>query len=336
VIGGPETYPTREQAAAAEERARALLRSSARVGVTVRDWWRTWTTDPLWRRPSESTNIHYRERTEKFVAEHGALPMRSIGDQHVAAWIAGGRNLGTVPKLRTMWNDAATAAAGRLVDRNPWDGLRLPRRPKRDWTPPGLDRIMALIEFADELTPPSFAAYLDFACHMGTRPGENDALRWTKVDYQAETVLVDEQWNVKERAFTDPKHHLTRTIALTEPARDRLLTLPREIEFVFTTINGTHYTPSSRSHHWNRVRAAAGLGDMELYVATRHYFGWYAWNVLELDDRDIALHLGHRDGGKLVRTTYGHADEQLAAERVRQAYRKAPPAPIPLRHRAAG
>jgi hypothetical protein len=27
------------------------------------------------------------------------------------------------------------------------------------------------------------------------------------------------------------------------------------------------------------------------------YFGWYAWNVLELDARDIALHFGHQDGG---------------------------------------
>jgi hypothetical protein len=49
-----------------------------------------------------------------------------------------------------------------------------------------------------------------------------------------------------------------------------------------------------------------------------------------LSHGSIALHLGHRDGGKLVRTLYGHPDERIARERVREAHRTAPPAPIPL------
>jgi integrase len=121
-----------------------------------------------------------------------------------------------------------------------------------------------------------------------------------------------------------------RTIALTEPARKRLLALPRESEFAFTTLRGSHYRPSSRSYHWNRVRCAAGLGHVDLYTATRHYFGWYAWNVLELDARDIALHFGHQDGGELVRRLYGHPDAGRARERVREAFRQAPPAPVAL------
>jgi integrase len=141
---------------------------------------------------------------------------------------------------------------------------------------------------------------------------------------------VDEQWNAKVRAFTPPKHGVVRTIALTDPARERLLALPRESDFAFTTLRGSHYRPSSRSYHWNRVRCAAGLGHVDLYTATRHYFGWYAWNVLELDARDIALHFGHQDGGELVRKLYGHADARLARERVREAFRQAPTAPIPL------
>ena len=48
----------------------------------------------------------------------------------------------------------------------------------------------------------------------------------------------------------------------------------------------------------------------------------------------IALHFGHRDGGELVRSTYGHSDAVLARERVREAFRQAPPAPAPL-HAAA-
>jgi hypothetical protein len=84
------------------------------------------------------------------------------------------------------------------------------------------------------------------------------------------------------------------------------------------------------THHWKRVRCAAGLGNVDLYTATRHYFGWYAFNVLELPDHVIALHFGHQDGGELVRTNYGHPDEKIARQRVRDAYRQAPPAPVPL------
>jgi hypothetical protein len=62
----------------------------------------------------------------------------------------------------------------------------------------------------------------------------------------------------------------------------------------------------------------------------RHYFGWYALNVLGLLPHVVALQFGHQDGGELVRTTYGHPDAKIARERVREAFRNAPPAPVPL------
>jgi len=85
-------------------------------------------------------------------------------------------------------------------------------------------------------------------------------LRWDRIDFQAGTILVDRQWNAKVAAFTPPKHGVVRTIALTDPARERL----------------------------------------------------------------------HQDGGELVRKLYGHADARLPRERVRQAFKQAPPAPLPL------
>jgi hypothetical protein len=44
----------------------------------------------------------------------------------------------------------------------------------------------------------------------------------------------------------------------------------------------------------------------------------------------IALQFGHRDGGKLVRTTYGHPDAVIARDHVREAFRQVPAAPVPL------
>ena len=335
VLGGPTTHPTYADALTAEDEARALLEQNSRAGVTLREFWHEWTSDPVWSR-SEQTDLHNVERTAKFVDLHGDKPIRAIDDLVAAEWIKqGGR--GSVPALRAMFNDAKRPQAGRLVVHNPFAGLRLPQgRGRADTKPPAQEQLARMIELADELTPPSFAAYLDTLAHSGARPGEWDALRRDDLDYQAGEILIERQWHSRLRKLTLPKHNHVRTIAMTDPVRERLLALPPESEWAFTTLRGTHYTPSARSHHWNRVRCAAGLGQMDLYSSTRHYFAWYAWNVLRLEPHEIALQLGHRDGGELVRKRYGHADGAIARERIREAFAKAPAAPVSLDSRRSG
>ena len=44
VIGGPSSYPDRAGASAQSREALKVLRTSARAGVTVREWWEEWTT----------------------------------------------------------------------------------------------------------------------------------------------------------------------------------------------------------------------------------------------------------------------------------------------------
>jgi integrase len=322
IIGGPTTYATKRQAERAEDEARDALLGIAERGVTVREFWIVWTTSPLWARPSESTNLHNRERTRGFVETYGDRPIRSIGATEVAAWLTDGKNTGTVPALRAMFNDARRPQAGTLIDHNPFASLGMSRgNGRKNVQPPDQAMVARMIAAADELTPPSFAAYLLTACWSAARPGELDALRWTDLDFQAETIRIERQWSVKTRRVTPPKHGSRRTIAMTAPVRERLLTLSRESEWVFTTLGGHHYTPSTRAHHWNRVRCSVGIGDTSLYLATRHYFAWYALNVLELPPHVIALQLGHTDGGRLVRELYGHPDAALARERVRKAFR---------------
>lgn len=323
IIGGPKTHATRREAERAEDQARDALLGVAARGVTVQEFWTEWTTSPLWARPSESTNLHNAERTRGFVERYGERPIRGIDAAVVAEWLKGGANTGTVPALRAMWNDAGRATAGLLIDRNPWAGLGLRQsKGRKDVQPPDQATVARMTALADELTPPSFAAYLLTAVWSAARPGELDALRWDDLDFRAGDIRIERQWNVKTRTVTVPKHDSRRTIAMTEPVHERLSTLPREGEWVFATVRDGHYTPSSRTHHWNRVRSAAGLGNTSLYLATRHYFGWYALNILELPPHVIALQLGHADGGRLVRELYGHPDAALARKRVREAFRR--------------
>jgi integrase len=337
VIGGPKTYATQRLAERAEDMARDQLLEFAERGLTVSEWWVEWTTSPLWLRPSESTNVHNRERTAGFVAAYGERPLRSIDHLVVAEWLKGGRNRGTVNALRTMFNDARRPQAGMLISFNPFANLGLRQsRGRKDVQPPDQAEVARLLAAADELTPPTFAAYLWTAVYSAARPGELDALRWIDLDFQAEEIRIEQQWNAKVRKFAPPKHGSRRTVAMTEPVRERLLDLPRESEWAFTTVRGHHYTPSTRSYHWNRVRCSVGLGNVDLYTATRHYFGWFALNVLELPPHTIALQLGHVDGGDLVRRLYGHPDAALARERTRAAFRStAEIKPLPKLRRAS-
>lgn len=102
-------------------------------------------------------------------------------------------------------------------------------------------------------------------------------------------------------------------------ARDGLLGLARESEFCFVSLRGEHWTPSSRAYHWKAVRAAAGWTG-SLYLATRHFAGWYMVNELEMSSEDVAIALGHQDGGNLVRRLYGHRDKSRALDRIVGAY----------------
>lgn len=177
-------------------------------------------------------------------------------------------------------------------------------------------------ELAAELTPPSFAAYLFALGWQGIRPGEGDALRWDRLDFDAGTMLVDQQWSVVGKRFKAPKHGSTRKLPLVPFVAERLEELPRESEFVFTTLNRgphrrLHYAPSTRNHHWNRVRGAAGLGNTELYLATRHFFVTYAIEVLDLSVDDVGWYCGHRGAGaKIVRDHYLHPDDAIRRERI--------------------
>jgi hypothetical protein len=45
-------------------------------------------------------------------------------------------------------------------------------------------------------------------------------------------------------------------------------------------------------------------------------------NVLELSSEDVAIALGHTDGGELVRKLYGHRDRERALDRVAAAYER--------------
>lgn len=330
VLGLTErTFKTETLARRADAKAAEVLKERRGHALTIQDWATTWTTDPLYDRPKASTNIHRAERIRAFVNEHGSLPLKALegeqGDAIVAKWIAGGRNLGSVPSLKTMVNDAASAKAGRLVKSNPFAGLKLSKgKGRAEEDPPSEEQVKEMLAHASRVTAPGFHAWLQVACWTGMRPGELDAMQWDWVDFESNRIHVREQWNVKERAFSLPKNGRQRVILLTPQARVALQSQVNRSTFCFVNTRGAHWQPSGRHTHWDRVRALMGWLDREsrvcMYLATRHFAGWYLYNVLELPAEDVAIMLGHEDGGLLVRNLYGHRDKSRALGRIEAAF----------------
>lgn len=151
------------------------------------------------------------------------------------------------------------------------------------------------------------------------RPGELDALRWERIDFDRHRIVVAQQFSAATRRFDTPKNHLRREAPLTVNARaHRPAGLPREGEFCFVSLRCEHWTPSSAPTTGRpSERPQDGRG------ATRHFAGWYMVNELEMSSEDVAIALGHQDGGNLVRRLYGHRDKGRALDRIVGAYASA-------------
>jgi hypothetical protein len=96
---------TKTAAKRAREKARELGTVRAR-DVTVHSFWEHWTTDPLFARPKESSDIRRRELTKSFAERYSDIPIIQVGDEIVADWLAGGGRAGPVQGLCSMFNDA--------------------------------------------------------------------------------------------------------------------------------------------------------------------------------------------------------------------------------------
>jgi len=322
VLGLPPTsYRTIREAKAAEAEARAKASDVTLHGVTVGEWWETWTTDPLWTgSKKDSTNLNNRRNSSAFVKQYYDLPLSRLSDIHAAEWLAGGKRNNHVPTLRAMFNAAASAKGGRLLNANPFHGLKISKgKGNADKASATEAEVWALIEAAKKLKHPSFPAWLQVAAWTGMRPGEIDALQWSSIDFTAGRIHVIEQHNAATFTYTSPKNGQRRHAILTPQAREALLSLPRTSPYCFLNLRGDPMTAGSRWPHWKATRAAAGW-EKSLYLATRHFFGSYLTNDLLMPAEDVAIALGHTDGGDLVRKRYGHRSTADALARVANAH----------------
>ena len=286
---------------------------------------REWTSSPLWARPRESTNLHNLERTRAF-AERSASCRSARSARRSSSRVAtpAGRNVGTVASLRAMFADARRPQAGMLVEHNPFAGLGLHRsKGRKEIQPPDQAKVARMTRGRRQAHPSELRRLPADRGWSAARPGELDALRWDRPRLHEgddhDRAPVDRQ-----SAEADaPKHGSRRMIAMTEPVHDRLpssRTSPTRSSRRSASTT-TPPRPATTTGTGPRRRRAR---NMSLYIATRHFYGWYALNVLELPPHVIALQLGHTTAAGWSANSTG-TRRRVARERTRQAFRSTAP-----------
>lgn len=130
-----------------------------------------------------------------------------------------------------------------------------------------------------------------FAAYVGLRPGELYALERTDVGLDEVVIRqsLDGTGQIKL-----PKNGKPRVVILPPPAREILGDVPAwvDVPWLFTTPRGRPFSKGSHLYYWRPVRTLFGRAQMD-FRAT-HLL------ALGVAHADVAVQLGHTDGGALV------------------------------------
>jgi integrase len=312
------SFRTRQEARLAEREAFVRVRPAN--DETVAEFVKRWLRD--FKRPRASTNRHNAYMVKPLVAEFDTVKMSDISRRRAREWAL--RNRASVPVVRALFNDALNEEC---VSTNPFANLRLDQRHgRRDLVVLSEAEVRDLADASLHLFGaygPTFRACVLFAAYVGLRPAEMFVLQWSDLDMAGSQVHINRSLG-STGEVTLPKNGQKRSVVLPPQAKEALLAMPRRVDspYVFTAPCGQRFSKTSHYYYWRLLRTQAGRARMAFYEL-RHFC---ATHLLELgvSHADVAVQLGHTDGGALVMSTYGHPSDEAARARVLAAYQRNP------------
>jgi len=218
--------------------------------------------------------------------------------------------------MRAMFTDAVSEG---VVDENPFGRLRLPRtRGRRDLVPLSVSDVERLGRLARQLhagpNGVTLAAAVAMLAWTGVRPGELLALDWE--DVGSGTLAVRRSVS-QSGQLGPPKNGFERIVALPERAATALAPLRAAAsgDHIFASRPGEPLAYWRLRRDWCVIRDAFWKPTVQLYEL-RHFCASYLLSR-GVSPKGIALQLGHRDGGQLVLSTYGHLHSDQALREIR-------------------
>lgn len=320
--------------ARALERVSRLDRAGG-VGTpsTVREYAAGW----LQSHPRQAPTMEaYRADIAVFVDAFGSRKMTTIGRKEARAWaLQQPRN--RVAVVRTFFNDAID---DEVVKSNPFANLRIKQsRGRRDLVVLSEAEVDRLADRAFELYPDQeyghvLRAMVLFSAWVALRPAELfDVDRepgmamcvdgkehpTSYVDLEDGVVHILGQRRKGGERVNHTKNGRVRQVVLADKVVQALERVPLldGTDSMFYSASGLRFNKPSHFHYWAALRNLDGRPGMD-YYELRH-FGATELLRRGMSHADVAIHLGHTDGGALVMSTYGHPEEEAARDRIRQA-----------------
>ncbi len=316
------TFATKAEAREAERDASRRRAVGGRM--TCGEFAQVWLDE--YPRGAGATRRTYRYGLKTFAKEFAQLRLAEMDRLAARAWALRSPQ-SNVRVVRAMFNDAIND--GLHPGPNPFANLRLEQsRGRKDLVALTRDELDELAEIPLRVHGdfgPILRAMILFSAYVGLRPGEMFALE--RADVGRDEVRIRRNLD-GTGVVKAPKNGRERVVVLPPPAREALSSVPvrLDVPWLFLTPRSRRFSKSSLHYYWNPVRAAFGRPGMD-YYELRHFC---ATHLLELgvSHADVAVQLGHTDGGALVMSTYGHPSEDAARERLKRAYGDAV---VPLR-----
>jgi len=267
-------------------------------------------------RPAASTRSTYRFAARRFARDFGDQPLATLTRAQAAEWAA--RHRWAAGAVRAMFTDAVNKG---VVKQNPFARLRLPRtRGRRDLVPLSVSDVAELAAVAGRVHPGRYGvtwtAAILLLAWTGVRPGELLALEWQ--DVGPGTLAVRRSLS-QSGELTPPKNGFERVVALPKRAADALLPLQSAGASgrIFVAESGRPLAYWMLLRDWCVIRKRFWKSTVHLYEL-RHFCASYLL-ATGVSPKVIALQLGHRDGGQLVLSTYGHLYTDEALRQIRSA-----------------
>lgn len=318
------TFDTMRQADKAfRDHLRERELTAGETDLTIAEWRERWLNTPAWK---ASTRAHNADRSRAFVEEHGSTRLDAFTPGAAKRWATA--NPSTATPLSAMFGAAmkeVTENDERLIATNPFSGMVNQHVRRRDipddWLP--LADLEKIEEAARVLYPDAFgedcAAMVRFAAETGVRPGELYGVEHADLAVRSGELTIRRAADSLTRTMSTPKNGKARVVVLSTAAAEAAL---RARHFdgttrVFSTPRGKQWWTGSWNYYWRSIAIAAGRPGMQFYEL-RHFC---ATRLLEADvpDWQVAIQLGHEDGGELVRKTYGHPSRRIARAAIRKA-----------------
>jgi integrase len=303
--------------------------SKKRRSYTVDAWAERWLT-VYCAKKAETTKRFYRERITKFRQDFGDRNLSDLTKDELLAW--GYDNRSRMKAVGPMFSKAAEVEADGLKE-NPFRGLSLTRskgrsKPRGGFLKP--ENVLRLTELATASYGDYgqvFAAMIDVTYWEGLRPGEAYALKLEDADFEEDILHIRRSYRSKTGELVEytkmkDEDDPGRKVPLFPRAKEALRLLRRlrpdpDVPFAFYSQWGRQMNQQTTQRYWNTVRAAYGDNKLDFYDL-RHGFGSRLASR-GMSPYDIAVLMGHEDGGRLAMETYIHTPEKDAIERARKA-----------------